>query len=233
MTTQKRPALVAICTLAAMAAGCGPRMFVPTIEEEAALLANADLPGKRYAVVVRAAWTGGHVPAVEGFGNQVAAEVAEIATEMLGVEAIPLDHADGSPWPEEHSRFEADRGWLTASTYEPFFRNEGFDGYIMVTAQQEWFFRNTPEGRIDFHRYNPTFHVVDLPENSERVGIMTEGMSQTTGVACRLEGGIRRDYAGNIVSASPLRHPDLEDCTAKLSVRFRIAVGQRLSLSRD
>lgn len=123
-----------IFVVAAIAA-CGSRQLLPEIDEEAQLLAGAELrEGKRYAVVTRTDFASRNVPDL-ALAEPIAEGVADVATELLGVEAVPLDQRRDGDWAVELVNSWDEAGFFEVIDHHDFFASRGFDGYIVAMAE--------------------------------------------------------------------------------------------------
>lgn len=174
--------------IAMFAGGCVSGLFPPSLDEQAQLLhATRFSPTTRFAIASRNSNL--HTVPTHPIGEQVSRRVADVVAEKLLIQAVPLPHESGSDWSEELGRAYDATGWITASDNENFFRDLGFDGYVLITLDEDIEHYDGPKGQVNdrtFATYDPVYHMFSLPLNKKKVLLMQAG--RIGRFTCELDG---------------------------------------------
>lgn len=150
--------------IAVSSSGCAPSLE----QQSAALLATQFTPTTRYAVVSRNSNL--HTVPTFPIGDKVSGRVADVVRNKLGIEAVALSHASGSDWSGELARAHDATGWITMSGNKDFFLDAGFDGYVLITLNEDIEKYDGPEREArdrTFFTYDPVYHVFSLPQDHQ------------------------------------------------------------------
>lgn len=112
-------------------------------------------------------------------GDAVSGKIAEVVAIKLGIQAIALSNRAGSDWSNELDRGYGATGWIKMSDNEDFFRNAGFDGYVLITLFESTEYYDGPKGRDNdrkFLTFDPVYHMFALPRDQEKVLLMQSGL---------------------------------------------------------
>ncbi len=219
-------------------AGCGSRSLLPDISEESQLLAAADLrDDKRYAVVTRTGNFDRNVPD-KNLAQPIVEGVAATASELLGVDAVPLDQSRDGPWATELRRSWEEAGFFETIDQDEFFIRRGFDGYIVAMAESRDFSGEASLGSQPPPKPgdNPFDRILGPPltltfEPQYRIYQFVDGESQAimrSGKAKSFDCTLRDVASGGgvlrLVAADP------EGCSQKFVDVFRDYLAQRVEL---
>ena len=170
--------LATVVAFAACVGGCVSALSGPDLDEQAAALhATRFSPITRYAVATRG--SSFHAHPSQPMGDRVSAEVAEVVAKRLGIRAIALSHETGTGWSNELDRGYGATGWFKMSDNEDFFRNAGFDGYVLITLFEETENYDGSKGHDNgrkFLTFDPVYHMFALPRDQKKVLLMRAGL---------------------------------------------------------
>ena len=233
MTTVNAAALGVLA--AVLLAGCGSRPLLPTVEEEAVLIANANLDrSTHFAVVTRERFASRDV-ADTPIAQPLVKEIAEITEELLDIQATALDQSRNGEWARELVESWDEAGFFETIDHIDFFAERGFDGYIVAmpasTGQTGGFMlgQQTPErDRVDAtgervphsESFAPQFRIYVF-ENGEEIPIMRSGKDRT--LSC--DKVSQRVGSVDVIAAA---YADADDCAQKFSSLYREYLADRL-----
>ena len=169
--------LALLVAFAMCAGGCVSALSPPGLDEQAAALHAIQLsPSTRYAVAARN--SGMHEQPSYQVADMVSGKSAVVVVNKLGIQAVALSHAVGSDWSNELARAKEATGWVTAVDNEDFFRDAGFDGYVLITLYEEIEHYDGPKGHNndrEFRTFDPLYHIFALPRDQEKILLMRTG----------------------------------------------------------
>jgi hypothetical protein len=220
--------------LAASLGGCFGGL---SIEEQTQRLSQAKFSATtRYAIVARN--TNTHAsPRVNTMQIIVLVhDIAKIVEETLGIKAEVLPYGSDTPWSQELKRAREATGWLTSAGNEDFFRNAGYDGYVMITFNESFDWIVDPVSVRWFLTYNPVYHIFSLPKGGEKTIMLQAGARQK--FRCETQGAllpfIPRDksyqFAGPGLTPPKVLYSGLIDrkkCMDRIVKRFKKALDDR------
>ena len=125
-----------------------------------ALRATQFSPTTRYAVASRKSNT--HTVPTHPIGDRVSAEIAQVVAQKLGIQVVAMSHAADSNWSRELARANDATGWIRMSDNEVFFRNAGFDGYVLVTLYEDIEYYDGPKGSGKDRKFVTSVPLADL-----------------------------------------------------------------------
>ena len=225
-----RSSLIVLAIIAALMSltACSSRSLLPTLEEEAAMIAAAGLnSSRRFAVVNRARFTNRAV-ADPRITQPLTEDMANAMQELLGVSAEALDKGREGEWSRELVESWDKAGFFETINHIRFFRQRGFDGYAIVmlesTGQSGGYLLGQPTpresrtnvfGKKERHSesFAPQFRIY-LFDNDEEVAIMRSGKNRT--ISCDK---VSFHVGGNKVIAA--EYADIPACPAKFASLFR------------
>ena len=221
---------------AVLLVGCGSRPLLPTVEEEALLIANADLGRSTHLAVVTRERFASRAVADTRIAQPLVTEIAEITEELLGVQATALDQARDGDWARELVESWDKAGFFETIDHVDFFAERGFDGYIVAmpasTGQTGGFVlgqpapgpdRGSASGERELHSegFAPQFRIYVF-ENGEEKPIMRSGKDRTL----RCDKVSQRVGNIDVVAAA---YADAGECAGKFSALYREYLTSRLS----
>ena len=220
---------------AVLLAGCGSRALLPTAEEEARLIANANLDGSTHLAVVTRERFAGRAVADTRIAQPMVEEIADITEELLGVQATALDQARDGDWARELVESWDDAGFFETIDHVDFFSDRGFDGYVVAmpasTGQTGAFVLGQPtpnrdrvneSGERELHSegFAPQFRIY-IFENGKEMPIMRSGKGRTL----RCDKVSERIGNVDVIAAA---YADANECAGKFSALYREYLTSRL-----
>ncbi len=159
--------IVPLLLCALMLGACGGRGVLPTVAEEAALIRQSGLgPTSRIAVVSNAGF-GTRAVIDEEVAQGTVNAVADIASQLLGVEAVALDQSPSGPWQREMVESWDKAGFFEVIDHYEFFAQRDFDGYVIVMLESTGYggFENGAYTRTEKRGSgNEYFNPLPMPE---------------------------------------------------------------------
>lgn len=187
-TTRYAMDLATLVAFTSCVSGCVSALSPPGPDKQADALHSTQFsPATRYAVGARNSNT--HKQASYPLGDVVSGEIADVVANKLGINAVALSNSSGSDWSNELVRANDATGWIRASTSEEYFRDADFDGYVLITLNEDIEYYDGPKGRNNdrkFRTFNPFYHVFALPRNRKKILLMQAG--QVGRFSCETDG---------------------------------------------
>ena len=217
--------------------GCGGIPSAPTAAEHRDRLAGAGLSAtSRFAVVSRASQVHDITP--YPLERSLIPKIEAITEQQLGIQAEGLQQIMHPGWYEELKRARKEVGWFSAARgYEEFFRQQGYDGYILITLfQWEQSRQKTAagiqhynafvigRGLTHYYTYSPVFHIVHLPKGGEKSTLAIVNPIGRFGCDLVTVGDQGKD--GNGTESRIRAYTDVEGCAQRIAAEYSAGLGR-------